>query len=70
MIQRKKQQANFQSTLEALEKIVSRLEGQQQPLETALKDFEEGIHHVRQCQALLDAAQQKVQILIEPSSVD
>ena len=41
-----------------------RLEGGDLPLEDALKAFEEGVRLTRQCQQSLDAAEQKVQLLL------
>lgn len=55
---------DFEHALAALESQVQRLESGDLPLEEALKAFEEGVTLTRQCQQSLDAAEQKVQLLL------
>ncbi len=55
---------DFEQALAQLESQVQRLEGGDLPLEDALKAFEEGVRLTRQCQQSLDAAEQKVQLLL------
>ncbi len=55
---------DFEHALAQLESQVQRLEGGDLPLEDALKAFEEGVRLTRQCQQSLDAAEQKVQLLL------
>jgi exodeoxyribonuclease VII small subunit len=55
---------NFEHALADLETQVQRLEGGDLPLEEALKAFEEGVRLTRECQQSLDAAEQKVQLLL------
>lgn len=55
---------DFEHALAELESQVQRLEGGDLPLEDALKAFEEGVRLTRQCQQSLDAAEQKVQLLL------
>jgi exodeoxyribonuclease VII small subunit len=55
--------ADFEQSLEELEKLVERLERGDLPLDEALKTFERGIELARNCQAALKSAQQKVEIL-------
>ena len=55
---------DFERALAELESQVQRLEGGDLPLEDALKAFEEGVRLTRQCQQSLDAAEQKVQLLL------
>ena len=55
---------DFEHALAELETQVQRLEGGDLPLEDALKAFEEGVRLTRQCQQSLDAAEQKVQLLL------
>lgn len=66
--------AQFEPALKELEELVSRMEGGEQSLEAALKDFERGIQLVRDCQSALTAAEQKVDILLksdaEPETFD
>lgn len=60
----------YEEALAELEGIVESLEGEQNPLEEAMKLFERGQALVKQCGALLDAAQLKVQKLAGESLVD
>jgi exodeoxyribonuclease VII small subunit len=57
----------FEQALAELETLVERLEGGDLPLDEALKAFERGIALTRHCQACLQAAQQKVEILLKRS---
>jgi exodeoxyribonuclease VII small subunit len=55
----------FEQALEELEGLVERLERGDLPLDEALKAFERGVALTRHCQASLQAAQQKVEILLK-----
>ena len=57
--------ASFEASLGELEKLVERLEGGDQSLEAALKDFERGIVLTRQCQQSLKEAELRVQQLLQ-----
>ena len=54
----------LEKSLEELEALVVRLEAGDLPLEQALKEFERGVKLTRQCQAALQEAEQKVEILL------
>ena len=58
---------DFEQALAELEALVERLEHGDLPLDEALKAFERGVALTRQCQASLQAAQQKVEILLKRS---
>ena len=58
----------FESAMERLEQIVRALEGGQTNLEESLAAFEEGIGLVKLCTAKLDAAEQRVKILLADAS--
>ena len=58
---------DFEQALAELETLVERLEGGDLPLDEALKLFERGVALTRQCQTSLQAAQQKVEILLKRS---
>ena len=58
-------QPNLEKSLGDLEKIVAQLEDGDIPLEQALKQFEKGVKLSRDCQTALQAAEQKVQILMD-----
>ena len=55
----------LEKSLEELEALLARLEGGDLPLEQALKEFERGVKLTRQCQAALQEAEQKVEILLK-----
>jgi len=69
-------QPTFEEQLSTLETIVAELEKGDLTLEDSLAQFENGVKLTRQCQKLLDQAQQKVAILtqdeqqLEPFSKD
>ena len=56
---------DFEQALAELESLVERLEHGDLPLDEALKAFERGVALTRHCQASLQAAQQKVEILLK-----
>lgn len=56
---------DFEKSLAALETLVERMEGGEQSLEEALKDFEKGIELTRRCQESLQNAELKVRQLLE-----
>jgi len=64
-MKRKKNDPDFEKSLDELEKIVSELEQGDLSLEESLKYFEKGIALTRTCQKALKEAEQKVQILLE-----
>ena len=73
----KKTSPNFEKSLQQLEDIVEKLEGGELTLEQSLKQFEAGVKLARQCQASLQEAEQKVQILagselkaLDPDTLD
>ena len=59
------QKIDFEKSLAKLETVVEKLEAGDQPLEEALKLFEEGIHLTRGCQLALQQAEQKINILTQ-----
>ena len=56
-----------EKALAELEGLVARLERGDVPLDEALRTFERGVALTRHCQACLQAAQQKVEILLKRS---
>ena len=54
---------DFEKSLQKLEQVVEKLESGEQPLEEALKLFEEGINLTRGCQQALQQAEEKITIL-------
>ncbi|BAN46425.1 Exodeoxyribonuclease 7 small subunit [compost metagenome] len=62
---RKKATPDFEQSLADLQTLVERLESGELSLEDSLGAFEQGIRLTRECQAALNQAEQKVQILLE-----
>lgn len=62
---RKKKTPDFEYSLSELESLVQHLEQGDISLEASLEAFEQGIKLTRECQTLLDQAEQKIQILKE-----
>ena len=56
-------EVNFEESLQQVEEIVGRLEGGQLGLTESLDQYEAGIRQLKQCQQMLDAAEQKVNLL-------
>ena len=59
--------ASFETALNELEQIVTRLESGDLPLEEALNEFERGVQLARQGQVILEEAEQRVHILLSDS---
>jgi len=59
--------AKFEDNLTALESVVERLERGDLSLEDSVKLFEEGVSLSNACKVELDAAEGKVQVLLEQS---
>ena len=62
-----KPKGSFENSLERLEKIVETLQSTDLPLETRLKNFEEGVALVRECKRALEGATKKVEVLVKSS---
>ncbi len=58
----------FEESLKRLEEIVRALENGETPLEESIKLFEEGVKLSGHCNALLEAAEQKVSVLTKDAS--
>jgi len=65
-VAKKPENLSFEESLAELERIVAELEQGDVSLDDALKQFERGINLVRNSQAKLEQAQQKVAILLKP----
>jgi exodeoxyribonuclease VII small subunit len=57
--------ARFEQALSELEQLVEQLEGGDLSLEESLERFERGVGLARECRESLEAAEQKVQMLVE-----
>lgn len=54
---------DFESSLGEVEQIVAKLESGELSLTESLEQYESGIRHLKRCQSLLDAAEQRVSLL-------
>lgn len=64
MPKKAEQPITFETSLQQLEQIVSRLESGELPLEEALNEFERGVQLARTGQQTLQQAEQRVRILL------
>ena len=58
-----KKKLSFEQAMARLDEIVTTLERGEAPLEESMKLFEEGSKLMRECTALLDAAEQNVKLM-------
>ena len=70
MTTKTKQQFNFEAALQELTTLVEAMEHGDLELEASLKQFEQGIALIRNCQTALKDAEQKVQILVEKDKLE
>ena len=64
------EELSYEEALAELEQTVELLEGEQNPLDEAMKLFERGQALAARCGVLLEAAQLKVQKLVGESTLD
>jgi exodeoxyribonuclease VII small subunit len=64
-VSRKPKETGFEGALAELEELVAGMEAGHMPLDEALRSFERGVQLTRDCQAALQAAQQRVQVLTQ-----
>lgn len=64
------EELSYEEALAELEQTVELLEGEQNPLDEAMKLFERGQALAARCGILLEAAQLKVQKLVGESTLD
>jgi len=58
-----KKKMTFEQAMDKLEQIVAGIEGGEISLEESIEKYAEGTGLIKQCRAILDAAEKKVQIL-------
>ncbi len=61
---------DFESALEELESLVSKMESGELSLDDSLKAFERGIELTRTCQSTLEAAELKIQMLTKDNKIE
>lgn len=62
--------ADFERSLDALEKLVDRMEHGDMSLEESLKAYESGVGLYRRCQTALEQAELRVRLLGDPEDPD
>ena len=62
--------AEFEKSLDELEKLVAKMEQGDQSLDDSLKSFERGIALYRNCQSALEQAELRVKLLSDPQIPD
>lgn len=60
---------DFEKQLSELEKIVADMERGEMTLEESLQAYERGVKLTRECQAALDSAQQRIDVLTEKNGI-
>jgi exodeoxyribonuclease VII small subunit len=65
---KKAQIADLESSLKEINDLIEKMEQSDLTLEQSLNHFEKGITLIKNCQTILRAAEQKVQILIQNSN--
>ena len=55
----------FEQHLQEVEQVVKSLEGGKLGLEESIEKYEQGMKALRQCYAILEAAEKKIQILVK-----
>ena len=60
----------FESALEELENLVSKMESGELSLDDSLKAFERGIELTRTCQSTLEAAELRIQTLTKDNKLE
>ena len=66
----KNKSLDLEKAMAELEKIVAQLESGDLSLEKSLQQFEKGVRLSRECQAALNEAEQKVQVLVDGEPQD
>jgi len=61
---------SFEEKIKRLEEIVNNIESSEVELENSIKLFEEGMALSKDCQGLLDGAEQKIKTLMSDGSVE
>ena len=62
--------AEFEKSLDELEKLVAKMEQGEQSLDDSLQSYERGIALYRSCQSALEQAQLRVRLLSDPQAPD
>ena len=61
---------SFEDRLARLEGVVEALEGGELPLEESIERYQEGVGHLKECLAVLDAARKRIEELTEAGAAE
>ena len=62
--------ADFETSMQALEDLVARMEAGEMSLEESLAAYERGVGLYRRCQSALEQAELRVRLLSDPANPD
>ena len=62
--------ADFETSMQALEDLVARMEAGEMSLEESLAAYERGVGMYRRCQSALEQAELRVRLLSDPANPD
>jgi exodeoxyribonuclease VII small subunit len=62
--------ADFETSMQALEDLVGRMEAGEMSLEESLAAYERGVGLYRRCQSALEQAELRVRLLSDPANPD
>ena len=68
MTKKPSKQPNLEASLEEITQLIEKMEHGELTLEQSLGHFERGITLVKNCQKMLEEAEQKVQILLQQNN--
>ena len=63
MTENQQKKMTFEQAMDTVERIVAGIEGGEISLEESIEKYAEGTALIKQCRAILDAAEKKIQIL-------
>lgn len=64
-VSKETEKASFETALKELEEIVKQLEQEDIPLEKAMKFYEKGMKLSKQCNDMLEAAEEKMTVILQ-----
>jgi exodeoxyribonuclease VII small subunit len=62
---KKEEKVSFEQSLEELEDIVRRLDGEELGVEEAMAEYEKGLKALKRCRRTLDEAEKKLEMLVK-----
>jgi len=69
-MEKKKEDINFEESMQKLEKIAEELEKEDLSLDDSVKKFEEGMELSKKCREILDNSEKRITILLDGEEKD